>query len=1027
MNKGLKIVLYGMLSFVGVIIVAAVIAVSLVTSSEKLTQLVKKYAPDFVTCKVELGKADLTILKTFPNVGVAIDNVALINPMDGSPSDTVANIDRLIVSLDVKRLLKSNEIVIRKCVVEDAFVNVYTDGNGLSNLDIFKTSGEKDTVSSNYGYLVDVESVKIKNSEVYYVDSLSGLAAHVSALDLDLKGGMRDRDADVALDLKMGELSVDKNKIRIASSGFSVVLKGSVKNYNDIDGVLQLASPDFSISFGDEYLTHDALGLKLPLEFSLDNRSGSLKEAQIALNDYLVNLTGELGLAENGDVNMDLCLNTNTLVLEDLINYLPKNVYNSLAGLKPAGRLSIVEAQIKGTYNDSLMPVVTARLAAHDASAEISGLPYPLQGIEMQGNLDLNLNEKSNLEITTLSATMHDTRLNGRCYIYDLTDDLTLDIAAKADLPLTDVKRYLPKNMFLNGRSEITLDARFTLDELMKTLKDYNVNRLHADGKMKIKGFAFGMKDINAASRRLDVEITLPASRRVKGRKGAYLSVAGDNLKASMDKDDTLEMNGFILDVTADDFASGIEKMKLDANLSAALLDGRYDTIRLHSVAPVVVATTLPGGVKQQGVKGRISLGMKGMEARMGESYALNTETLKIVAGACQDKTKEDFLNQWNPEADFSVANAEVHIDGVDETLYVPNIDFLFNSHELGFKKSTVRIGQSDLSLEGNVVGIKEWIEDHGNLMKGEMQVTSDFLNINEIMDLVSGLGSDADTLAMEEVENKEDNPFIVPKGIDFYFGIKTKRAVYDNFDLNNLGGQMTLKDGVIVLREIGFTNKAAEMQLTAMYRSQRKNHLFLGMDFHLLDVQINDLLTMIPYVDTLVPMLSTFDGQAEFHIAAESYLKSNYKPKVSTLRAAADIEGQNLYVKDKTTLAKITDMLDVSANGEYKIDSLDVQLTVFKDQVDLYPFMISIGKYKAVASGRQNLDRTCSYHISVTDSPLPTRLGLDVTGSLGNLKFSMAPCRYKNLYRPERRNDTDNMTIELKRKIAEALKDNVQ
>ena len=143
-------------------------------------------------------------------------------------------------------------------------------------------------------------------------------------------------------------------------------------------------------------------------------------------------------------------------------------------------------------------------------------------------------------------------------------------------------------------------------------------------------------------------------------------------------------------------------------------------------------------------------------------------------------------------------------------------------------------------------------------------------------------------------------------------------------------------------------------------------------------------------------------------------------------MRAAADIEGQNLTVNDQLSFTKITDMLGVSTEGRYKIDSLDMQMTVFKDQVDLYPFMISIGKYKAVASGRQNLDKTCSYHISVTDSPLLTRLGLDISGSLGNLKFSLAPCKYKNLYRPERRSDTENMTLELKRKIAASLKDNV-
>lgn len=118
--------------------------------------------PEFVTCEVQLGKADLTIFKTFPNIGVVIDNVALINPMQGSPSDTLANIDKLIISADLKKFLKEDEIVVRKCVLENAFANVYTDENGNNNLNVFKTSENSDTTSSNFNYLVNLEEVKLK-------------------------------------------------------------------------------------------------------------------------------------------------------------------------------------------------------------------------------------------------------------------------------------------------------------------------------------------------------------------------------------------------------------------------------------------------------------------------------------------------------------------------------------------------------------------------------------------------------------------------------------------------------------------------------------------------------------------------------------------------------------------------------------------------------------------------------------------------------------------------------------------------
>ncbi|MCR5014845.1 MAG: hypothetical protein K6A28_08755, partial [Bacteroidales bacterium] len=111
----------------------------------------------------------------------------------------------------------------------------------------------------------------------------------------------------------------------------------------------------------------------------------------------------------------------------------------------------------------------------------------------------------------------------------------------------------------------------------------------------------------------------------------------------------------------------------------------------------------------------------------------------------------------------------------------------------------------------------------------------------------------------------------------------------------------------------------------------------------------------------------------------------------------------------------------------EYKIDSIDIQLTAFRDEVDLWPFQIAIGDYKATVDGHYNLNTIGEYHISVTETPLPTRLGLKISGPLNNLSYSLEPCKYPNLYRPERRSETEEMVMELKKMIADRLKANVQ
>ena len=154
-------------------------------------------------------------------------------------------------------------------------------------------------------------------------------------------------------------------------------------------------------------------------------------------------------------------------------------------------------------------------------------------------------------------------------------------------------------------------------------------------------------------------------------------------------------------------------------------------------------------------------------------------------------------------------------------------------------------------------------------------------------------MGSDEDTLQKQRQEDnvpKEANPFIVPKDVNVKLNTHINRCIAFGNDLNQLGGSVTVNDGVAILDQIGFTCKAARMQLTGVYKSPRVNHLFTGLDFHLLDIDIDELIDMIPSIDTLVPMLSAFKGKADFHLAAECNLDAFYKPKMSTLLGAAAI-----------------------------------------------------------------------------------------------------------------------------------------
>ena len=146
MKKPLKITLISLGSLLEIVLMAVIVACWIVVTPACLTSIVKKQAPNFINCDFDIKRADLTVFKSFPKVGLEIDDVVLVNPMDGNPSDTLAYIHECVVSVDIKKFLKENQIIIDECRLNGGYVNLFTDSLGNANIDIFPPS-QADTVT----------------------------------------------------------------------------------------------------------------------------------------------------------------------------------------------------------------------------------------------------------------------------------------------------------------------------------------------------------------------------------------------------------------------------------------------------------------------------------------------------------------------------------------------------------------------------------------------------------------------------------------------------------------------------------------------------------------------------------------------------------------------------------------------------------------------------------------------------------------------------------------------------------------
>ncbi len=677
----------------------------------------------------------------------------------------------------------------------------------------------------------------------------------------------------------------------------------------------------------------------------------------------------------------------------------------------------------------------------------------------------------SSVTIHNLAAHTKQTSLQAQGEVKDPLGNLWANLSANMDVRIADVRQFLPKDMQVAGRVKGTASVQMYLDDLM----EMNLHKGKVAGNLQLMGIAYNANGIAAKlpNNRLTFQIpnSQPSRQEVDWLQatlhtdGADIRMAqplqadlgnthiaieannilGDNplwhatlslqstesLHAAMDSMEVVidqpDIQAYVAYHTTDTTVMPV----VDARIAFNRLSGHYTDMQAD-----IQASTLTAQLQAPRLKATLQSNQ--VAAQMPNVANLNTQQISIEAAARYNpKGGDNLLLKWNPRLSVSMQHAKVDLADWEQNIVMPEIDFAYTNRECKIEQSKLIIGNSDFALTGELRNIGRWLREKGTL-EGEMTFISEQTDANELLALLSAdQGSEEESTAQNDTTSASPTPstdgdspseaaepFLVPTNVDLTLNTQIKKAHLFNQTATNLGGRIYVKDGTLVLEEMGFICNAAKLQLTAMYRTPRRNHIYVGFDYHMLDVNIQELVNMIPQIDSMMPMLRSFKGEAEFHLAAETYTNAQYQIKPSTIRGAASIFGKDLVVMDNETFSTISKLLMFSKKTENRVDSISAEMTIYKKEIDVYPFCVSIDNYMVALGGRHNLDMTFNYDVNVLS---PIYLGVNVSGNLDDLNIKLAPCRFAKDFKPLFHRKVDTQSAEIRSMIRESMRKNVK
>ena len=970
-------------SILGLIVLVVGLAIWVIFTPERLTPIVRSVAKEYVTCAHTIERVELTFVSTFPYVGLEINNFVVNNPMEGAPSDTVLAIPQLIVSLDVVALLKHDTLSISNLLVPDMQVNMFVDADGHTNYDVLALPEDtmpEDTTGLPFNHI--------------RVDNLTLSATQISFVNLQ-----------DTIDLGLQDAMITAN----------------VVDWDDLQLAVDIKHIDVDIA-GEQLANDLSLQLTLPAAVDMDNMSVTLHQARLIVDDLAMTLDGWASFDE--DIQTDMRVTTTEWQLDNVMHLLPIELDKDISNLLAGGKISL------------------------DATATI----------------DMADDNQSKVIIHNANASFKNTNIGLHGIIKNPMGNLWVDLATDMNLPIADIKTFLPSDMRLAGRVKGKAQVQMYLDDLLSM-------QLHKGkllGDLQLLSFQYSADGINASlpNNRLEFQIPNPApSRKEVDWLAATLQTNGGKVSLdtslmttigksniAVELNNILSSNPYLHATLALQSKEQIHALMDSMDMTIAqptlktyvayhmtdtnimpVVDAKLDFERVQGYYTDIHVNILPSTLTASLRAPRMSaeLQTRSLHASMAEALKLQTQDIKISAAARYNAHGGDnMLLKWNPKLSVDMHDAALALADWEQTIQIPNIDFSYTNRACEINQSNLIIGNSDFSLTGQLTNIGRWMRNKA-VLEGELTFESNYTDVDELLALLSAdQGADEDTQKQAEVVEAEDtikdpiDPFMVPTNVDITLNTKINKASAFGQTATNLGGKLYVKNGELVIEEMGLMCDAAKLQLTALYRTPRRNHIYVGFDYHMIDVNIEELIGLIPQLDTMMPMLRSFKGEAEFHLAAETYTNEQYQIKPSTLRGAASIYGKDLVVLDSETFSKISKLLMFNKKTENKVDSISAELTLYKKEIDVYPFCVSMDNYMVALGGQHNLDMSFNYDINVLS---PIYLGVNVSGNIDDLDIKLVPCKFAKDFKPLFKRKVDTQSAELRTMIRESMRKNVK
>ena len=1016
-----KILLVVVSVLVGIFFILPLIGVGIlkwaVLPPEKLTPLVVEKTNEFIEAHLECERVELTYFETYPYLGVKLTNGRLISHQAEDsiehqedlmiPSDSLLSFKKAIVVFNPTDYLFSGKVTIPRVIMDSIRFYGYVNEEGKANWEIYQSEMDSvDESSSSPLPKIDLQQVHITNGHFVYDDRQQDLYTAIDGFFLHIDGLLTQRG----------------NKLDVETGSSSIVFR----------------SPSYSLAnklalrFKGRLLLADGL-----------HRIG-LRDAELLVNNLPFTADGFMVPAtEDNPSRIDMTFGLKVSDMNDLLHFIPDEYFKDRDKTLAEGRI-ILEGDIRGELGDSIVPTVNLCCKIEDGSYHVKGIEQGIDTLRM--DVDLHLNgaypDSSYVSLEELTLIGLNTSLTMSGEVRDIWRNPAIRAEMKGQVDFTRLaKEFLnPDTLLLEGTVMADLSTVFKVDDIVNS----RFAKVKSSGNLTVDRF-------KAFSKPLGVDMYIAGANLFVGsteNESKYLNAKG-LLSANLSVDTWMVAGKTVL-------KGGIKASSTDKRIPMAGATILVDTLK-YILIPLRTGMVLTESqfslealpyrqaIRQQRER-RIAAGDT-LRRRTQTTRRANRQRSQVDSVASSNSV----LRQWEARGQVRFKQLRGFSRLFPIPMYIDETSVNFNTNNMTLSGARLHLGKSDLTLSGELSGIRRAMLRGGKL-KANFELESDLIDCNQLM-LAIGKGLQfSDQLASNSVRafsedsisvletdhllaNTVDSVvtdsisqlFVVPKFLDLTLHTNAKKIDFKDLKLEDVKGEVVIRDQSINLSDLCMSSNIGSGDLTMVYTTKTDQEATMGFELSLNDILVERLISLFPDIDTLVPMLRSFEGMVDCQMTATCKADSTMSVLLPSVNASCYLSGKNMVLLDGETFTEISKTLMFKNKKRNMIDSIAVDLAIHDNKIEVFPFLVEMDRYKVAVGGTHNLDMTFDYHLSVLKSPVPFKLGIDIKGNLDDFKFKIVKCKYKDFLKPAKQAELDSTRRNVREEIRETIRKQIR